>query len=208
MPTPAQIDEQIKHERDAIAQGLQRLRENTKKLEEKEYASASIYGITSIDALLPAVVDRIKVTNQRIHEGYIGRSFKEISQYLSDIEPLAAAAIACKITIDKVFSIKEGSNQLVRLTEAIGKGVENECQMRHYERHAPGLLTTLKKNYWHRSIGTQQKVVVIQTLMNRCDVKKWVAWGASNRVKLGGWLLDCVMQTSGWFAKETIREGR
>jgi len=208
MPTPAQIDEQIKHERDAIAQGLQRLRDNTKKLEEKEYASASIYGITSIDALLPAVVDRIKDTNLRIHKGHIGQSFKEISQYLSDIEPLAAAAIACKITIDKVFSIKEGSNQLVRLTEAIGKGVENECQMRHYERHAPGLLTTLKKNYWHRSIGTQQKVVVIQTLMNRCDVKKWVAWGASNRVKLGGWLLDCVMQTSGWFAKETIREGR
>ena len=208
MPTPAQIDEQLKHERDAIAQGLQRLRDNTKKLEEKEYASASIYGISSIDALLPAVVDRIKDTNKRIHEGHIGQSFKEISQYLSDIEPLAAAAIACKITIDKVFSIKEGSNQLVRLTEAIGKGVENECQMRHYERHAPGLLTTLKKNYWHRSIGTQQKVVVIQTLMNRCDVKKWVAWGASNRVKLGGWLLDCVMQTSGWFAKETIREGR
>ena len=208
MPTPAQIDEQIKHERDAIAQGLQRLRDNTKKLEEKEYASASIYGITSIDALLPAVVDRIKDTNLRIHKGHIGQSFKEISQYLSDIEPLAAAAIACKITIDKVFSIKEGSNQLVRLTEAIGKGVENECQMRHYERHAPGLLTTLKKNYWHRSIGTQQKVVVIQTLMNRCDVKKWVAWGASNRVKLGGWLLDCVMQTSGWFAKVTIREGR
>ena len=68
MPTPAQIDEQIKHERDAIAQGLQRLRENTKKLEEKEYASASIYGISSIDALLPAVVDRIKDTNKRIHD--------------------------------------------------------------------------------------------------------------------------------------------
>ena len=30
MPTPAQIDEQIKHERDAIAQGLQRLRDNTR----------------------------------------------------------------------------------------------------------------------------------------------------------------------------------
>jgi hypothetical protein len=32
MPTPAQIDEQINHERDAIAQGLKRLRENTKNL--------------------------------------------------------------------------------------------------------------------------------------------------------------------------------
>ena len=47
MPTPAQIDEQINHERDAIAQGLKRLKDNTKNLEEKSYASASIYGITT-----------------------------------------------------------------------------------------------------------------------------------------------------------------
>ena len=56
MPTPHQIDEQIKHERAAIAQGLKRLKENTKNLEEKVHASASVYGITSIDALLPIVV--------------------------------------------------------------------------------------------------------------------------------------------------------
>ena len=133
MPTPAQIDEQINHERDAIAQGLKRLRDSTKKLEEKAYSSASIYGITTIDALLPLVVERIKETNLRIHKGHTGQSFKEIHQYLADIEPLAAAAITCKITIDKVFSIKEGSNQLTRISEAIGKGVENECQMRHFE---------------------------------------------------------------------------
>ncbi len=208
MPTPAQIDEQIKHERDAIAQGLQRLRDNTKKLEEKEYASASIYGITSIDALLPAVVDRIKETNLRIHKGHTGQSFKEIRQYLADIEPLAAAAIACKVTIDKVFSHKEESNQIVNVCDAIGQAVENECQMRHYERHAPGLLTTLKKNYWHRSIGTHQKVVVIQTLMNRCQVKQWENWGRSNRVKLGSWLLNCVIETSQWFDKEIRRTGK
>ena len=207
MPTPHQINEQIEHERAAIAQGLERLRNNTKNLEEKEYASASIYGITTIDALLPLVVERIKETNLRIHKGCIGASFKEIHKYLADIEPLAAAAITCKITIDKVFSIKEGSNQLTRISEAIGKGVENECQMRHYENHAPGLLETLKKNYWHKSIGTDQKVVVIQTLMNRYEVQKWQTWGSSNRVKLGGWLLDCVMQTSKWFDKEIVRDG-
>ena len=208
MPTPAQIDEQIKHERDAIAQGLQRLRDNTRRLEETEYASASIYGITSIDTLLPVVVKRIKDTNLRIHKGHTGHSFKDIRRYLSDIEPLAAAAIACKITIDKVFSIKDGSNQLVRLTEAIGKGVENECQMRHYERYAPGLLETLKRNYWHKAIGTDQKVVVIQTLMNRYEVKRWDTWGAANRVRLGGWLLDCILITSGWFDIDMRQEGR
>ena len=59
------------------------------------------------------------------------------------------------------------NNQVVKVTEAIGRAVEDECQMRHYEREAPGLLKVLKDNYWHRSIGTQQKVTVIQTLMNR-----------------------------------------
>ena len=208
MPTPAQIDEQINHERDAIAQGLKRLKDNTKNLEEKSYASASIYGITTIDALLPLVVDKIKETNDRIHRGCIGVSFKEIKQYLSDIEPLAAAAIACKITIDKVFSHKEDSNQIQNICDSIGKGVENECQMRHYERHAPGLLETLKKNYWHKSIGTDQKVVVIQTLMNRYEVQQWKPWGRGNRVKLGGWLLSCIIDTSKWFEKEIRRTGR
>ncbi len=206
MPTPAQIDEQLNHERDAIAQGLKKLRENTKNLEEKSYASASIYGISTIDALLPLVVNKIKETNKRIHEGYTGQSFRQIHQYLADVEPLAAAAIACKITIDKVFSVKEGSNQLTRISEAIGKA--DECQMRHYERHAPGLLETLKKNYWHRSIGTDQKVVVIQTLMNRYEVQKWNTWGATNRVRLGGWLLDCLLETSKWFEVKTVRVGR
>ena len=62
MPTPAQIDEQIRLERDQIAQGLKRLRDNTAKLEEKSYASATVYGIHSIDSLVPPLVERIKDT--------------------------------------------------------------------------------------------------------------------------------------------------
>mgnify|MGYP004464892471 FL=1 len=143
MPTPFEIDEQIKLERAQIAQGLKRLRDNTSKLEEKSYASATVYGITSIDALLPLVVERIKDTNNRIKEGKTGKSFKEIQQYLSDLEPLASAAIACKLTFDKVFSYKEGSNQIVNVCDSIGHAVEDECQMRHYETNAPGLLPSL-----------------------------------------------------------------
>ena len=208
MPTPAQIEEQVQLERDQVAQGLKRLRKNTCQLEDKSYASATVYGIASIDTLLPLVVDRIKDTTNRIKEGKTGRSFKEIQQYLADLEPLAAAAIACKLTFDKVFSHKEGSNQIVNVCDAIGHAVEDECQMRHYENAAPGLLAVLKENYWHKSIGTHQKIVVIQTLMNRYDVKPWIAWGRSNRVKLGAWLLDCIMETSGWFYKDMRQEGR
>ena len=208
MATPQQIAEQVALERDQIRQGLKRLRKNTRDLEEKSYASASVYGIASIDTLLPLVVERIKDTNNRIKKGAAGKSFKEIQKYLADLEPLATAAIGLKLTFDKVFSYKDGSNQIVNVCDSIGKAVESECQMRHYEANAPGLLNVLKKNYWHRSIGTQQKVVVIQTLMNRYDVPPWASWGRSNRVKLGAWILDCIMETSGWFYKDQRQEGR
>ena len=208
MATPQQIAEQVALERDQIRQGLKRLRKQTKDLEQKDYASASVYGIASIDTLMPLVVERIKATNNRIKEGKVGVSFKEIQKYLIDLEPLAAAAIALKLTFDKVFGCKENSNNLINVCDSIGHAVEDECKMRHYERNAPGLLNVLKKNYWHRSIGTQQKVVVIQTLMNRYGIKPWVSWGRSNRVKLGAWLLDCIMRSSGWFYKDMRQEGR
>ena len=208
MATKAQIAEQVQLERDQIAQGLKRLRDNTRQLEERDYASASIYGVVGVDTLLPLLVARIKDTANRIHEGRTGQLFAEIAQYLADIEPEVAAAIACKLTFDKVFGAREDSHYLVNVTAAIGRALEDECQMRHYEREAPGLLKVLKDNYWHRSIGTQQKVTVIQTLMNRHEIDPWKTWGQAIRIKLGGWLLDCIIEVSGWFTKYAQRSGR
>ena len=94
--TPEQIDEQIQLERDAIAQGLKKLHKNTRDLEGKEYASASVYGAASIDTLLPLVVARIEATTNRIKEGKTGAAFVEIQKYLADVEPLAAAALAVR----------------------------------------------------------------------------------------------------------------
>ena len=67
-------------------------------------------------------------------------SFKHIHEYLRDVEPLAAAGIALKVTFDRVFSTKDGASQLVNVTDAIGQAVEQECQMQYYERVCPGLL--------------------------------------------------------------------
>ena len=208
MPTPLQIDEQVELERDQIRQGLKRLRDNTRRLEESNYSSASVYGIASIDSLMPDLVKYIQdTTNYRLERG-TGHNFHIIKEYVSRLEPLAAAAITCKLTFDKVFGYKDNSNLLANVCDAIGQAVEDECHIRHYEEHAPGLLNTLKKNYWHKACGTQQKITVISTLMNRCEVKKWEAWGRANRIKLGAWLLDCLLTTSKWFEKECRREGK
>ena len=143
------IEQQLKLERDQVSQGLKCLNDNTMKLEDKSYASATVYGIASIDSLLPVLVKHIEDTHNRIHAGHTGVAFKDIHQYLRDIDEESAAAIACKITFDKVFGYKDGCNLVTNVCDAIGSAVENECQMRHYESHAPGLLATLKENYCH-----------------------------------------------------------
>ena len=126
MATPKEISQQVDLERDQIAQGLKRLRTNTFKLESQSYASATTYGIASIDCLLPIVVDHIKKTSHdRLTRG-TGYQFQLIKDYVSQLEPLASAAIACKITFDRVFSHKIGSNSLVKVCEAIGNAIEDE----------------------------------------------------------------------------------
>ena len=208
MPTPSQIEEQVKLERSQVMQGVNRLKKNTKQLEAKSYSSATVYGISSIDALMGPLVKHIEDTNGRIRKGQAGKNFKEIRQYLSELEPLAAAGIALKLTFDKVFSHKRESNQVVNITAAIGGAIEDECQMRYYERIAPGLLATLKKNYWHQHKGTAQKFTTIQTLMNKSDVPNWRSWSRDVKVALGGWLLESIMIQSGWFYKHMQQQGR
>ncbi len=209
MPTPAQIDEQIALERDQIDYGLKKLRTNTKQLEEKQYASASVYGASSIETLLPLVVASIEKTfDYKIKRGKNGVAYKDIVKYISHIEPLALAAIACKLTFDKVFGAKMGCNIATHVCESIGIAVERECQMRHYESCAPGLLVTLKKKYWHASIGTHQKLKIVRQMMNQCNVDPWVVWDKDLRIRLGSWLLDCLMNSAHWFFRSHVRFGR
>ena len=86
MPThsQSQIHEQVELERDQIRQGLKRLKDNTIKLENQSYASATIYGIASIDTLLPLLVDKITDTTERIHSRHNGVAFQHIHQFLSN----------------------------------------------------------------------------------------------------------------------------
>lgn len=208
MPTPAQIEEQVQLEREQIRQGMKKLHNNTRELEAKDYASASVYGVSSVETLIPLISKRIERTTDRIHERKVGALFKEIHQFLAPIEPEAAAAIAAKVTFDTVFSVNPKKSQVQHVTDSIGHAIENECLMRHYEATCPGLLNVLKENYWHRSIGTAQKVKVITTLLHRYDVEHWQSWGRRVRIHLGGWLLDCICEESQWFDIEMRQEGR
>ena len=208
MPTPAEIERQIQLEREAIACGLKKLHKITLDVEKKDYASASIYGVVCIDRLLPDVVTYCESTKYRIIKGHTGAAFTEVHKYLNELESLAIAAIALKITFDKVFSLKDKSNLCQNVLTSIGQALEQECQMRHYQREAPGLLHVIKKNTLHSSSGTQQRLSSTRHEMNKKGIKPWVSWSSDVRLRLGAWILDAICEKSGWFERLKVRKNR
>ena len=149
MATQQQIDEQLELEREQIDGGLAKLRKTTWDAEERDYASSTIYGCTTISDLMPHLVDSINDGRKRLKRGQAGQHFKLINQHLSNIETEAIALITCKVSLDRIFS-KDSSQKLVhKITDAIGTALEAECQLRHYEETVPGLYNWIKKTYWH-----------------------------------------------------------
>ena len=110
MLTKSNIADQVRLERDQIRKGKEKLYENTKKLEEQSYASASLYGATTLQAVIPKLSKRIENTSNRLHEGKAGVKFKELKPFLSSLSSDRGAAITCKIAIDKIFSHRDNSN--------------------------------------------------------------------------------------------------
>ena len=205
MATPQQIDEQIELERSQIDQGAERLKKNTKDLEKKSYASASIYGCTSIEQLLPLLVTNINQARARLKRGKAGPCFKDVSKQLDNAETEAIALITCKVAFDKIFSQDQSQRLVHNITDSIGSALEAECQLRHYQDTVPALFNYIKKTYWLESTGTEQKYVNVKTKMSHFNINTWTPWGISKRRQIGSSFLDKIIATTNWFEKRPVR---
>ena len=44
--------------------------------------------------------------------------------------------------------------------------------------------------------------------MHKTNVTPWIPWDKVSKVKVGSFLMDCLMEVSGWFERDLIRKGR
>ena len=206
MPTTADLEKQEKFERRQIKGGLERIQHNTKKLLEKDYASATVFGSASIETLLPYLIEFIdekKEARKKVSVGGAGHLI-QLLPYIFDIDTESQAAITTKLTFDKIFSPRKENSKVVNVVQAIGSALEAESQMRYYESSAPGLFETLKKNYWHQAKGTEYKRKSMQTLMSKHEIDQWKPWNRVEKIKVGTWFLDCLLASSGWFERNVF----
>ena len=208
MPTTADLEMQEKFERRQIKGGLERIRSNTKKLLDKDYASATTFGSASIETLLPYLVKLIEEKKEERIKVAVkdAAHLMQLLPYLLSLDSESQGAITAKITFDKIFSPRKENSKVANVVQAIGSAIEAECQMKYYEASGPGLFETLKKNYWHQAKGTEYKRKSMQTLMGKHEeIEQWIPWNRIERIKLGTWFLDCLMESSGWFKTENQR---
>ena len=199
------LERQASFERKQIKGGLEKIRSDTKKLLDKDYGSATVFGSASIETLLPYLIkyiDEKKEKRKIVAKGGAGH-LMELLPFIFAIDSESQAAITAKLTFDKVFSHRIENSKVIKVADAIGAALEAESQMRYYENTTPALFKTLKDNYWHQAKGTHYKQKSMTTLMNKSDIAPWKTWTVQTRAKVGVWFLDCLCESSGWFERKT-----
>ena len=207
MATPFEIQKQIELEQEALSCGKQKLHASLQRLQEKSYASASVYGTASISAALPSVIKDIEDNMSKIRNGRAGTYYKPVSEHIDNLEPLAIATIALKITFDMVFSMKRDADLLPTVVVSIGSALEAECKFRWYKACYPGLMKHIEDKYFHESCGTHQKQSIASVMFGRQDVH-WPTWHIKTKTVLGVWCVERICSTTGWFTKFIERRGR
>ena len=207
MLTEKQIEDQQEFERKQISGGLHKLRTNTQKLEEKTYASATVYGSACVNSIMPDLIAFIDSKKER-YKTIGAKDNVLLHKHVFPADTSIQALLTCKVVFDHVFSPRQKQHYITTIAMAIGTALEAEAQMEYYEQEAPALLTTLKKNYWHQAKGTEYKRKCIQTLMHKTNITPWIRWDKTTKVKVGTFLMDCLMEVSGWFERDLIVKGR
>ena len=119
MLTEKQIDDQQEFERKQISGGLDKLMSNTKKLEDKTYASATVYGSACISSILPDLIAYIdKKKDKFLNQA--GNDHALFHKHILPSESSVQAVLATKIVFDMVFSPISKKHRLTPMVEAIG----------------------------------------------------------------------------------------
>ena len=119
MLTEQQIEDQKEFERKQISGGLDRLHSNTTKLEEKTYASATVYGSACMSSILPDLISFIESKKDKYTKIGGGHSMQVFHNHILPNDSSIQAMLACKVVFDHVFPPTSKKHNLTSIARAV-----------------------------------------------------------------------------------------
>lgn len=196
------IARQWKLEAEAARLGAERLRAKTREMEERDYASGTVWGEALIKQQVLEIAKRIVEKKARLTQGKAQAHGIKLWDCLELIEPEVLAAIAAKKTLDLIGLGKDNkgkyNNTYTNVCHTIGAAIESEARFRWYEHTAGKEWKACKAKYFKPTTGTRQKEIVSRTIMNRRGYR-WANWTNPKKVQIGAFMLDRIAETANWF---------
>ena len=180
-------------------EAVSRLKERTRRAEDKTYASSTVYGQALTKQAIEPMASLIKERYGKLSSGKAGFNTIYIDA-IKDGDPEIMALITIKCCLD-LFG-KDRTPEYTKLCTAIGNCIQDQLRIDYLERVNKGLFTNIVKEFRHTT-GTRQRATRFKLTMNRKGVK-WQSWSAKTRHRVGTWLLDCFCTATGWAAPKTV----
>jgi len=204
MATTEQLARQLQRELDARSEAIKRLRERTRNAEERCYASSTVYGSAFINKGLELITNEISSKLHRVSQGWVQEKAQAVIP-LKDCDPAVLALITAKGVID-ILGVRRIEHLTYQAaTTHIGTLVYHQVMLDQFCGKHPDLFNKARLHI-HDHKGYSYKVQRYRAVMRSNDVEP-LRWPTSIRHLVGGWLLNCLAEATGWVATRTVFRG-
>jgi DNA-directed RNA polymerase len=196
------MERQALLEKDMQEEGIAHHRQKVQQAREKNRESTTSAGSALLRHILSPSPARQKegfrpfaqVVQEFVDEAYSGRASRKADAAIYFKEHELEADILAFITVKTVLDSITQREDYAKTCKKVGSLVENEARFRSFKEENPGLFYVLNRD--NGDSGYQYKTRLIKGYANKAG-QDWSNWPLADRVKIGGKLIDLLIQATG-----------
>jgi DNA-directed RNA polymerase len=207
----AGVERQLALETASLKLGQDRLTAKTDKAEAKGRGSQTLYGNALCTNALESVAKEIRAKLNNLTRGPAGRDFAALANLLGGMDPDILALLAMKVALDTLT--RRGPRgggadpcEIKQFSTSIAHAIQTEARLTHYRTENPGLYKKVESN-WHSSKGNAYRVADMTRAMRKQSIE-WSYWSSVDLVKVGSFILSCLINATGWIYTETTNTAK
>ncbi len=193
------VARQLKREQEASTEAIETLRRKTLQAKQKSYASSTIDGQVMIKASASAFVVLYEERLHLLRKGQAAVDAELVYAKLKEADAAVVYLLVAKTALDVLG--KESHPQLLDVSVPMSQSVHNQLRLDWYWSENKDLYKDTER-YFHPSTGTRQKNTVLKRAFNKAGIE-WPTWSRTVHHRVGAWLLDCFMRSTGWMTVES-----